>query len=727
MSKDKTPALKLPAASFSGPAKDDIINALGMFFGAPSAPEKLADYTAAHAATYAFPDAYAGQSTALRDTMINLIIQSPQDWQTGSMLPFQQIEGTTVEWDELRFDVRLMQRVPYEGVSRMQTSIKRKHRDRIVRRGLGMMIESDFYATPAGQRHFQQQLLSIRYCVQETCNFDVLFALLTCGNYDFRYDINRGLRPARQLKTAMQHEVLMYAGAQKEGLGFDRLVEEVKMRMSRYQVTPNILIVPPQLSYFMSMTDEARVSYPENGVKGQAIFEGGVAGFEGTFRGLNVVRSMPFETTDESDAVQMLQRQTQVGEFYYIGAPDHPPNDADVKTSFDTVIFDEDRDVLHKISFMEVLMHLRTMLGGNTDAEIVLMVMLGLKPVKANKAKLEEILGKIDEESDPFHFERNLALAANEKAKVDLQKAAFKVTAGHEFSETVGSTDKNGFQWTHLIANVKAGLWTPVKAVLVRPFIEHLMLSAVASVAGADTGATLFGPSDMQLSANTSVKVIEGHYTMHSKAVVTKPQNVFVMRDILCNGYIGGGGVTMFDSNPAIFLNQLNKRLGADEEMMNGPQTEIPSMFPLPIPFTAPHQEVYGISDRILPWTVARNSTYQFSHFPGGEMAYRLLFNKHFDMTTVHYGEDQRAIQGQEFLTNGSLNNSMCFQGPHRRQSLLGHDSMALVPGVGHFGTDALPGDARWRRGQATSCEKSRSEMLKGQMYSQHNVPVFTK
>lgn len=136
----------------------------------------------------------------------------------------------------------------------MQTSIKRRHRDRIVRRGLAMMIESDFYATAAGQRHFQQQLLSIRYCVQETCalcdlfttcvyaharncssrkpswrsgvprgveqvyvsagNFDVLFALLTCGNYDFRYDIQRGLRPARQLKTSMSHEVLMYAGAQ---------------------------------------------------------------------------------------------------------------------------------------------------------------------------------------------------------------------------------------------------------------------------------------------------------------------------------------------------------------------------------------------------------------------------------------------------------------------------------------------------------------------------------
>ena len=40
----------------------------------------------------------------------------------------------TVEWDEMRFDVRLLQRVPYEGISRMQTSLRRRHRDRVVRR-----------------------------------------------------------------------------------------------------------------------------------------------------------------------------------------------------------------------------------------------------------------------------------------------------------------------------------------------------------------------------------------------------------------------------------------------------------------------------------------------------------------------------------------------------------------------------------------------------------------
>jgi hypothetical protein len=52
-----------------------------------------------------------------------------------------------------------------------------------------------------------------------------------------------------------------------------------------------------------------------------------------------------------------------------------------------------------------------------------------------------------------------------------------------------------------------------IKFAVVRPFIEHNTLSAVVSVAGSDTGATLFGPSDMQLSSNTSTKVVEGHYT----------------------------------------------------------------------------------------------------------------------------------------------------------------------------------------------------------------------
>ena len=41
-------------------------------------------------------------------------------------------------------------------------------------------------AAEAGRAHFANQLTSIRYCVQETCNFDCLYSYLTSGNYDFR-------------------------------------------------------------------------------------------------------------------------------------------------------------------------------------------------------------------------------------------------------------------------------------------------------------------------------------------------------------------------------------------------------------------------------------------------------------------------------------------------------------------------------------------------------------
>ena len=94
--------------------------------------------------------------------------------------------------------------------------------------------------------------------VQETCNFDALFSYLNSGNYDFRYDLSKGLRPRRSVRTAIAHEILMYSIVQstplphhahttcvltcvlecaEEGLGLDKAIEEVKHRMSRYQVT----------------------------------------------------------------------------------------------------------------------------------------------------------------------------------------------------------------------------------------------------------------------------------------------------------------------------------------------------------------------------------------------------------------------------------------------------------------------------------------------------------
>ena len=216
------------------------------------------------------------------------------------------------------------------------------------------------------------------------------------------------------------------------------------MRMSRYGVSPNMLVVPPNLLLYLAVGGEEKYVYNTAGPAGPDKFESGVAGYEQrAFRGLGVFTSNPYETTDDTESMQLLNRNSQVGEYYI-----YENGTTEAKTAGIT-LYDEESDSLVNFSTGEL----------NKYAQ-----------------------GKATE------------------------------------SETVA----------HLI---------------VRPFIEHVMTSAVVTVAGRDTGATLFGPADMraarrikpecavymfvmldvlftclrstfgvaEISANTSVKTIEGY------------------------------------------------------------------------------------------------------------------------------------------------------------------------------------------------------------------------
>ena len=82
------------------------------------------------------------------------------------------------------------------------------------------------------------------------------------------------------------------------------------------------------------------------------------------------------------------------------------------------------------------------------------------------------------------------------------------------------------------------------------------------------------------------------------------------------------------------------------------------------------------------------------------------------------------------------MNNGMCFIGPHRKYNPFAQNFFELVPGQGHFvrrpsrrpqpaarrlttrlarcsqGPDAIPGDARWRRGESVSLKTARDSMV---------------
>jgi hypothetical protein len=623
--------------------------------------------------------------------------QSPQEWQTNVALPFVKIEGTTVEWDELHFDVRLLQRVPYEGVSRMQTSLRRRHRDRVVRRGIGMTIESDFYSTEAGRQHFRDQLTSIRYCVQETCNFDALFSYLNSGNYDFRYDLSKGLRPRRSVRTAMSHEILMYSIVQKEGLGLDKAIEEVKHRMSRYQVSPNMLIVPPQLLLYLATAPEEKIKYTEGGERAVANFEAGMQGYETrAFRGLGVFVSMPYEVSDDQDSVQMLQRSSQVGEFYRMMPPhvwDH--NKLLPGQYMDLLIYDEEGDQLKHISFKQALYAT----GAKDDPQAP----LSIKKLVGGDDFWKEL--NLDE-GPPKNSAGATPKATDDawKALTDCKKKGLTLTAGL------------------LINAVEAGIWIPVCITIVRPFIEHLMMSTICTVSGRDTGATLFGPADMQISANTSVKTIEGHYTCHTKSVITKPQNVYVMRDIMCSGYVAGGNCRFFGlpanenkfSAPAETQDvqiSLNERLSFADDASGEYASMLAFLAPYGEAAAESRDQVISISDRLLPWEVAKNADPEKKYFPGGNKGWS-SYAQAWNLGQIHFGEDVRATESMSFMSQGACNNSLAIVGPHRKYNPFAQNFFELVPGQGHFGPDAIPGDARWRRGESVSLKTARDSMV---------------
>ena len=97
------------------PSKEDVLQNLQYFFGAPVSPEKLKDYSEpprhdlsfpgrvcgiqrAHGSQIATPHSLNAQTlahraravhrqTKIRDTLNNLILKSPQNWQTASPSP----------------------------------------------------------------------------------------------------------------------------------------------------------------------------------------------------------------------------------------------------------------------------------------------------------------------------------------------------------------------------------------------------------------------------------------------------------------------------------------------------------------------------------------------------------------------------------------------------------------------------------------------------------------
>ena len=140
-------------------------------------------------------------------------------------------------------------------------------------------------------------------------------------------------------------------------------------------------------------------------------------------------------------------------------------------------IYDEESDRHVHISFLQALA--ATCYGQREGPRGDLFDLANLK-----SKKVEEKLEKNESEN------ANEPTTYSQDYWVDLGTKAVK-------SDKAGEANAEKAIVDALEAAIKANMWVPVEIVIARPFIEHLMLSAIVTVGGRDTGATLFGPADM--------------------------------------------------------------------------------------------------------------------------------------------------------------------------------------------------------------------------------------
>lgn len=144
--------------------------------------------------------------------------------------------------------------------------------------------------------------------------------------------------------------------------------------------------------------------------------------------------------------------------------------------------------------------------------------------------------------------------------------------------------------------------------------------------------------------------------------MITKPQNVYVMRDIMCSGYVAGGNTRFFGetrTNTPITMpmaaSDVVDAITARLSFQNDAEGEYDSMlaFCAPIGDGAKRDQVISITERLLPWEVTRTDGSK-QYFPGEQSNFERV-KERFRLDTIHFGEDVRAAENMEFISQGRL------------------------------------------------------------------------
>lgn len=237
------------------------------FFGTPPYPYKTSAYDKYDRHNYNLPEAYVGQNKMLKAT-VDELIYTDEDWYTSVALPYQFTDQLSVAWDKWEFNEHFTNIVPEQGVSRLVSSHREQRSESFVRRGMAAIFEHGFMSTPEGRANYVLTLRQIARAVKETTNFGVIYAYLTAHNYNRTWEEKHGYFRKGTLSELLKRNKAMWAVAQKEKNGMEKLDAQIVEWMNRYRAEADTWILPPKLTIYLRLVPTEKTDYYIAGEEG---------------------------------------------------------------------------------------------------------------------------------------------------------------------------------------------------------------------------------------------------------------------------------------------------------------------------------------------------------------------------------------------------------------------------------------------------------------------------
>ena len=171
-----------------------------------------------------------------------------------------------IAWDSIKFDKTLIDMEPEQGIPRYVTVEREAHSDFMVRRGLALMVNHGFAATPGGQKDFMYKVATIAGAVQETCDQSGIMALLRSKNMYASYAADM-VRNANSAYDMFQHEIWKWGIIQHSERGWYHMDAEAESVLQSANIEPDTWIVPSRMRSYAAMGQHAETEVYRAGEK----------------------------------------------------------------------------------------------------------------------------------------------------------------------------------------------------------------------------------------------------------------------------------------------------------------------------------------------------------------------------------------------------------------------------------------------------------------------------